>query len=198
MTHRLALVALLGTATLFTIGCDSPGLASKAKTANDVAKTSDAGGSATSGRAGASKGATAGSKSSPVVTPGLHVSDAIARACGFESRATSGAAAPNFDFDSAALGEADREMLGDVARCLTEGALRGKSVALVGRADARGEPEYNMILGGSRADAVHRYLVDLGVGRERMRATSRGELDATGMDESGWAHDRRVDIELML
>jgi hypothetical protein len=29
-----------------------------------------------------------------------------------------------------------------------------------------------------------------------MRATSRGELDATGTDETGWAQDRRVDIDL--
>ena len=50
--------------------------------------------------------------------------------------------------------------------------------------------------GGSRADAVFRYMVDLGVGRPRMTSTSRGEMDATGKDEASWAHDRRVDIEL--
>jgi peptidoglycan-associated lipoprotein len=55
-----------------------------------------------------------------------------------------------------------------------------------------------MTLGGSRAEAVQRYLVDLGVGKDRMRATSRGEMDATGTDEHGWAQDRRVDIELVL
>jgi hypothetical protein len=27
-------------------------------------------------------------------------------------------------------------------------------------------------------------------------ATSRGALDATGHDETGWAHDRRVDVLL--
>ena len=54
-----------------------------------------------------------------------------------------------------------------------------------------------MTLGESRASSVHRYMVDLGVGKERMTATSRGEMDATGTDEEGWRKDRRVDIELV-
>jgi hypothetical protein len=29
-----------------------------------------------------------------------------------------------------------------------------------------------------------------------MLGTSRGEMDATGTNEAGWAHDRRVDVEL--
>jgi len=30
-----------------------------------------------------------------------------------------------------------------------------------------------------------------------MSTTSRGEMDATGTNEPGWALDRRVDIELV-
>jgi hypothetical protein len=30
-----------------------------------------------------------------------------------------------------------------------------------------------------------------------MVATSRGEMDATGTNAEGWAHDRRVDVELV-
>ncbi len=132
----------------------------------------------------------------PVNAEGVSVSAMIAKACGLTPRGKT--EIPTFDYDSAALGVQDRELLADIARCLSEGALRGKSVVLIGRADSRGEPEYNMTLGESRADAVHRYLVDLGVGRDRMRSTSRGELDAIGTTEEGWAHDRRVDIELAL
>ena len=99
-------------------------------------------------------------------------------------------------FDSATIGDDDKAVLAAVAKCLTEGALQGKSVSLVGRADPRGEDEYNMSLGGSRSDAVRKYMHDLGVQRERLGATSRGEIDATGTDEAGWARDRRVDIEL--
>ena len=131
-----------------------------------------------------------------VDTVGLSVSNQIAKACGIPARADGKNVAPSFDYDSSALAEEDRVLLGLVAKCLTEGALRGQNVSLVGRADPRGEPEYNLTLGGSRADTVHRYMTDLGVGRERMHATSRGEMDATGTNEQGWAHDRRVDVEL--
>jgi peptidoglycan-associated lipoprotein len=125
-------------------------------------------------------------------TPALHVSNEIAHLCNLPKQE----AATNFDFDSDAIGDADRVVLSALARCLSEGALKGRGLALVGRADARGEPEYNLSLGESRAESVRRYLHDLGVQAERLRATSRGELDATGTDEAGWAHDRRVDISL--
>jgi peptidoglycan-associated lipoprotein len=139
-----------------------------------------------------------GMATGPVVeTVGLSVSNAIAKACGIAARADGKSVAPSFEYDSAALAEEDRVLLGQVAKCLTEGALKGRHVTLIGRADQRGEPEYNMTLGGSRADTVKRYMVDLGVGRERMLGTSRGEMDATGKDDAGFAHDRRVDVELV-
>jgi peptidoglycan-associated lipoprotein len=126
-------------------------------------------------------------------TPSLRVSDEIARACALPQQQYT----PSFDFDSNAIGDQDRAVLAALAKCLSDGPLKGRALALTGRADPRGEPEYNMSLGESRADSVRRYLHDMGVQAERLRATSRGELDATGTDESSWAHDRRVDIELM-
>jgi peptidoglycan-associated lipoprotein len=125
-------------------------------------------------------------------TPTLRVSDEIARLCNLPKQDSTA----SFDFDSNAIGDQDRVVLSALARCLSEGALKGRGLALTGRADPRGEPEYNMSLGESRADSVRRYLHDMGVQAERLRATSRGEIDATGTDESGWAHDRRVDIDL--
>lgn len=103
---------------------------------------------------------------------------------------------PKFDFDSTSLSGADRDVLQQLAKCMTEGPLKGKNVQLIGRADARGEQEYNMGLGGSRAQAAKTYLTSLGVGAERLSETSRGELDATGKDEEGWRKDRRVDVKL--
>jgi peptidoglycan-associated lipoprotein len=128
-----------------------------------------------------------------VETPGLRVSEEIAHACALPEQKV----APSFDFDSTAIGDQDRSVLSAIAKCLSEGPLKGRGLSLTGRADPRGEPEYNMSLGESRADSVRRYLHDLGVQAERLRATSRGELDATGTDESTWAHDRRVDIDLV-
>ena len=53
-----------------------------------------------------------------------------------------------------------------------------------------------MSLGDNRAEAVKAYLVGLGVSGDKIRTSSRGELDASGTDEAGWAIDRRVDIEV--
>lgn len=104
--------------------------------------------------------------------------------------------APKFDYDEAALLPQDRDVLEQVAKCVTTGPLKGRKLALVGRADPRGETEYNMVLGDHRADAVHIYLARLGVGENAMSKTSRGELDAEGKDDETWSRDRRVDIAL--
>ncbi len=53
-----------------------------------------------------------------------------------------------------------------------------------------------MSLGQRRADSVEQYLQRHGVVQSRTASTSRGALDATGTDEAGWAHDRRVDVAL--
>jgi peptidoglycan-associated lipoprotein len=103
---------------------------------------------------------------------------------------------PKFDFDSTQLSSADRDILQQVAKCMTDGALKGKNIELIGRADPRGEQEYNMTLGSSRATSAHKYLTGLGIAEGRMSETSRGALDATGHDEEGWSKDRRVDIRV--
>jgi peptidoglycan-associated lipoprotein len=193
-TLALALAVAVGGA-----GCASPGMSRKAHApaapAGQGAAT--AVGQATTTSAGLDPNAAGKGETFALKTQGLAVSDAIAQACGITPRdPAQKASAARFEFDSAALSEDDRAMLGQVARCLADGALRDRKVVLTGRADPRGEPEYNMTLGGSRSDAVLRYMVDLGVGRPRMTATSRGEIDAVGKDEASWAHDRRVDVEL--
>jgi peptidoglycan-associated lipoprotein len=116
----------------------------------------------------------------------------LKKLCGIEDRQ----AAPRFDFDSALLSEGDRGELAQLAKCMTTGPLTGKNVELVGRADPRGEAEYNMTLGETRASAVQSYLAQLGVAAGRIVTTSRGALDAEGHDEASWATDRRVDLRL--
>lgn len=126
--------------------------------------------------------------------PNVHVSDAIAKACRIQFGDSD--RAPKFDFDDAALLPEDREILSQLARCVTTGPLKGQKLALVGRADPRGESEYNMVLGDYRAGSVFEYLALLGVEPGGMRQTSRGELDAEGTDEDGFRRDRRVDVTL--
>jgi peptidoglycan-associated lipoprotein len=105
--------------------------------------------------------------------------------------------APKFDFDDASLPPQDRSVLDQVAKCVTTGPLHDRALSLVGRADPRGEVEYNFALGEHRADSVANYLAQLGVGKDKMRETSRGKLDASGTDDESWARDRRVDIALL-
>jgi len=104
--------------------------------------------------------------------------------------------APKFDYNSEELTQGEKNVLEAIAKCLTTGPLKGRSVDLVGRADPRGETEYNMTLGAKRARSVHQFLGNLGVPSDKLRDTSRGELDATGTDEPGWRKDRRVDVRL--
>lgn len=128
------------------------------------------------------------------VSPSLGVSDEIARQCQLHFDDVS--KAPKFDFDASELHPRDRDALEQIGKCLTTGPLRGRAVKLVGRADPRGTTDYNMALGARRANGVARYLKQLGVEADRLRETSRGELDAVGTDEASWQMDRRVDILL--
>lgn len=127
----------------------------------------------------------------PAPTSGtIAVSDDIRAACGISDKDA------YFAFDSAALESKDISPLDAIARCFTVGPLKGRSMRLIGHADPRGTSEYNLVLGQGRADSVEGYLDQHGVSRSRVETTSRGSMDATGNDESGWTHDRRVDVTL--
>jgi peptidoglycan-associated lipoprotein len=104
--------------------------------------------------------------------------------------------APKFDYESPEVRSDSRAVLERLAQCMTKGTLKGAQVLLTGHCDPRGEQEFNMSLGDNRAEAVKVFLVGLGVPPDKIRTSSRGELDASGMDESGWLNDRRVDIEV--
>jgi peptidoglycan-associated lipoprotein len=105
--------------------------------------------------------------------------------------------APKFGFDDSDLLPADRDVLQQIADCLTRGPLQGKSVQLIGRTDPRGTDEYNLGLGSKRAYSVKTYLERLGVPGAHMSPSTKGEIDASGTDNSGWQRDRRVDVKLV-
>jgi peptidoglycan-associated lipoprotein len=134
------------------------------------------------------------------VSPGLALSGDLAAMCNIKAtnptNATTSKTSPQFDYDKDELTSEDRAVLDQLATCLTTGALKGKGVALVGRADPRGTEEYNLGLGSRRASSVSQYLGRLGVTEPQMVVTTRGALEATGTDEAGWKQDRRVDIQL--
>jgi len=120
----------------------------------------------------------------------INISEEIRRACGISDTDAF------FAFDSAQIRPQDHKVLGQLADCFLKGPLKGRMMRLVGHADPRGDDEYNMVLGGRRADSVRQFIVQKGLPQNRMETTSRGKMDATGTDEAGWARDRRVDVVL--
>lgn len=149
-----------------------------------------------------------GPEATPTVTPtqttsampdpnkmAVNVDPDILKACNLKFDTVENA--PKFDFDNDQLTPDEKNILEQVAKCLTTGPLKGRAVQLVGRADPRGTTEYNMGLGARRAHNTKEFLANLGVGQSQMNETSRGELDATGTDENGWRKDRRVDVKLV-
>jgi peptidoglycan-associated lipoprotein len=120
----------------------------------------------------------------------VHIASDIRKACGIAD------ADAHFAFDSASLGEAERPVLNQLAKCFVSGPLSGREMRLVGHADPRGPDDYNMVLGGSRADTVKTFLTMKGMPGGRIATTSRGELEARGTDAATWAEDRRVDVLL--
>jgi peptidoglycan-associated lipoprotein len=119
----------------------------------------------------------------------VHIEDRIVRACGDLPTA-------HFAFDSANVLPDSGYALDALARCFVSGPLRGKGLRLIGHADPRGETEYNLALGQQRAYSVLDILAQRGVELGRMTTSSKGEFEAVGSDESGWARDRKVEVVL--
>lgn len=119
----------------------------------------------------------------------IQIDERIRQACG-------DLPAARFAFDSARVDPYARAALDALARCFSQGPLRGHGMTLIGHADPRGEVEYNLALGQKRAGSVADYVAERGVLRRRLSTSSRGEFDATGADEEGWARDRKVDVIL--
>jgi len=98
-----------------------------------------------------------------------------------------------FDFDRSEIRPAARPKLRANAA-----AIRGFDGYLIleGNTDERGSEEYNLALGERRAEAVKRYLVDLGVSSAQLRTVSFGEdrPAVQGHDESAWRYNRRVNF----
>lgn len=118
----------------------------------------------------------------------LSISEDIKAACGISDDQA------YFAFDSANVRDKDKQVLDRLATCFTSGKMKGRQMQLVGHADPRGDDNYNMALGGKRADNVKAVIVNRGMPDSQVQTTSRGEMDARGHDEMGWAKDRRVDV----
>jgi peptidoglycan-associated lipoprotein len=103
-----------------------------------------------------------------------------------------------FDFDRAAVRASERPKAEIVAAFLK--ANPTNKLRIEGHCDERGTEEYNRALGERRALAVREYLVNLGIGPERIITISFGEdrPAVQGHDESAWSKNRRGEFVLLL
>ena len=101
----------------------------------------------------------------------------------------------NFDFDSYEIKHEYRKTLEEIAGYLKE--YRALNIIIEGHCDERGTREYNLALGMRRADAVKKYLEDLGIEDRRLNIVSYGEdkpLDPASNEEA-WTKNRRAQFK---
>jgi peptidoglycan-associated lipoprotein len=97
----------------------------------------------------------------------------------------------HFDFDEYTIKPENQAILKTGAQAYLK--YTQYKLLIEGHCDERGTVEYNLALGQKRADEAARYLMDLGVTKERIRAISYGKerpLDP-GHDEMALARNRR-------
>lgn len=97
-----------------------------------------------------------------------------------------------FDFDKSFIRDDAKPILRKVAEHMKK--IPGAKLQIEGHCDERGTSEYNMALGQRRADETRKYLVNLGVGGNRLSTISYGEEKPAdpGHDEEAWAKNRRA------
>jgi peptidoglycan-associated lipoprotein len=98
----------------------------------------------------------------------------------------------HFEYDSADLRDADRQVLSQNADFLKSHDYI--KVTVEGHCDERGTVEYNLALGERRARNAHDYLVSLGVPADRLKTVSYGKEIPLCQEsnESCWARNRRA------
>ena len=99
-----------------------------------------------------------------------------------------------FDFDKYVIKPEGREALKRNAEWLQRNPE--KKVVVEGNCDERGTNEYNMALGQRRADAGAKYLMDLGIAKDRVSTVSYGEEKpiCRESNEECWSRNRRADF----
>jgi len=99
-----------------------------------------------------------------------------------------------FGYDDATLSPEARKLLDDAFQCLRR--VQFRRVVVAGHTDERGTTEYNLALGERRAEAVRRYLAQLGAEPGKLKAISYGKERSAnpGHDEVAWAKNRRAEI----
>ncbi len=97
-----------------------------------------------------------------------------------------------FDFNSAALTDLSQRLLSRKAEYMRVNP--DAMITVEGHCDERGTNSYNLALGQRRAESVKSFLVNTGIGDNRVDTISFGEERPVSLErnESGWAKNRRV------
>ncbi|MFH1664573.1 MAG: OmpA family protein [Candidatus Omnitrophota bacterium] len=97
-----------------------------------------------------------------------------------------------FDYDKADLRDDAREILVSAVRTL--GKNPDASILITGSCDIRGSEAYNEKLGKRRGETVKEFMLDNGIGEDRIKIVSRGKLDAIApvTDLVGMQKDRNA------
>lgn len=100
----------------------------------------------------------------------------------------------HFDFDETAITSEAELLLRAKLPILRDSAAF--LLLLEGHADERGSIEYNLALGGRRAESVREFLTGLGISPDRLTTTSFGEERplVSRSDAEAWAQNRRVEF----
>ena len=98
----------------------------------------------------------------------------------------------HFAYDQYSIPDEAKPVLQKNADCLSS---TPRAVSVIGMTDNRGTDEYNIGLSDDRAQSIITYLGRLGIDPSRLHKVPKGEGEATGSDESGWAKDRRVEFK---
>jgi peptidoglycan-associated lipoprotein len=102
----------------------------------------------------------------------------------------------HFAFDSSVLSEEARQILSSKADYLLTNP--DITITVQGHCDNRGTDAYNIALGERRAESVKIFLVDRGIGTNRLNTVSYGEERpiAMGDNEASWAKNRRAQFAI--
>lgn len=102
-----------------------------------------------------------------------------------------------FQPGSAVLTPSGRVLLDQMAQAVAR--VGGHKVEVVGHTDASGDRRSNILLSQARAEAVKAYLVDKGIGGERIAALGAGSDRpvADNATPEGRARNRRIEFRLM-
>lgn len=100
----------------------------------------------------------------------------------------------HFAFDSFQLSDQSRRILNSNVEYLNTNPRI--TVTVEGYCDERGTDAYNLALGERRAKSVKDFLVNRGVGADRLNTVSYGEERPITLDhdEASWAKNRRVQL----